>query len=56
MGISDKKGDLVYKMKSHMHDFHNSLISRNYKAFILIDEEHETEFLSFVTRGILWAF
>jgi predicted alpha/beta superfamily hydrolase len=50
-----------FPMVSDMFEFHNDLLSRNYKnlnikSVSIPDEDHETVYPIFITKGILWVF
>ena len=58
-GKEETQGE--YKMISDMYEFQKKLLSRNYKSLniksvVVDDEDHETVYPSFITKGIIMAF
>lgn len=58
-GKEDTQGK--FKMVRDMFELHNKLLSRNYrgltiKSISIPEEDHETVYPSFITRGLLWIF
>ncbi|WP_350293972.1 alpha/beta hydrolase-fold protein [uncultured Croceitalea sp.] len=50
-----------HQMVSDMKDFENKLINRNYKSLnlqsmVFPNENHQTVYPTFITKGMLWAF
>lgn len=57
---ADEEEQSKYPMVSDMFELHNKLLSRNYKnlkmkSISIPNENHETVYPSFITKGILWA-
>lgn len=57
---ADEEEQSKYAMVSDMFELHNNLLSRNYKnlklkSISIPNENHETVYPSFITKGILWA-
>lgn len=61
MATGDQEEYSSNKMVSDMRRFEEQLASRNYadltlEAVTLTDENHDTSYSNFITKGILWAF
>ncbi|UOB18656.1 alpha/beta hydrolase [Abyssalbus ytuae] len=58
---ADEETKTGSKMVTEMLEFKERLLSRNYKdlnikSIVIADEDHQTVYPSFITKGIIWAF